>query len=423
MANWAADFEFVDGDDGGKFVSAGGSINTLRGLVGRGLVDEATAIYEELGGSLADALLDEAKVASSTTRTCIAEVFARARDFSRAARVFEMGNRHQDAGANHEKAGDFLSAAGAWQRANEPQKAAAAFERAGRTDLAMPLYQQSGAGESTAECLARQGRYLDAAASYRQMGNMHAEVELLRGVPLMDAQRPAAVVRLAELMAHYGHAAQAVPVLLETARSNPAAQNDQALRGLLIKLLDGLGRHEEAARLKQGFAAAQAPIHTPVAMAMAPTAADPMTLKAADGYAFLKAIPVFADLTSADMHDLYRIAQEASFPAGATILEQGVPGPGLAVIVTGNVQVLAQGEGGPRLLNTLGAGGYVGEISLILEGPTSARVVASTPVRSLLITRDSFKQFLFHHEGAAVRIYRLFTVNLAERVRTLSAAR
>jgi len=418
MANWAADFEFVDDQEGGKFVSAGGSINNLRGLLGRGNVDEATRVYEEAGGSLAAALLNEAKTASSTTRAAIAEVFSRSRDFASAARVCELGNRHQDAATFFEKAGDFASAAAAWQKANEPAKAGAAYERIGRSDLALQLYQQAGASENLAECLARQGRTMDAALLYRQQGNLHAEVEMLKSVPLMDAQRPAAVKRLAELMAHYGHAAQAVPLLIEAARHHPAAQNDVELRSILVRLLEGLGRMEEAARVNAGMGA---PVPAQPAVSGS-AAADPQAMdSAADAYAYLKAIPVFAELTIEDMRDLFRIAREATFPAGTVVLEQGVPGPGLVVIVQGSVEVIAMGDGAPRLLNTMGAGAYVGEISLIREGPTSARVVAKTELHSLLISRERFHHYLYSHDAAALRIYRLFTVNLADRVRALSA--
>ncbi len=76
-----------------------------------------------------------------------------------------------------------------------------------------------------------------------------------------------------------------------------------------------------------------------------------------------------------------------------------------------------------RLLNTLGVGGYVGEISLLLDGPTSARVTARSAVKALFISREAFTQYLFNTPAAAAKIYRLFSNNLAERVRALSAAR
>ena len=70
--------------------------------------------------------------------------------------------------------------------------------------------------------------------------------------------------------------------------------------------------------------------------------------------------------------------------------------------------------GGPR---------HVGESSLVRDSPTSARVMARTAVRALFIARDAFQKYLYGNPQAALAIYRLFTLNLAERVRVLSAAR
>ena len=60
-------------------------------------------------------------------------------------------------------------------------------------------------------------------------------------------------------------------------------------------------------------------------------------------------------------------------------------------------------------------------ISLVQDGPTSARVVAKVPSALLFISRDAFHRFLELHDNAAVAIWRYFAVSLADRVRALSA--
>jgi CRP-like cAMP-binding protein len=142
-----------------------------------------------------------------------------------------------------------------------------------------------------------------------------------------------------------------------------------------------------------------------------------------DGYGFLKALPMFADLAIDDMRSLFRVCVQHGFGPGMHLIEPGQAGRGLFVIVDGQVEVFGGAGPDARLLNTLGVGGYVGEISLLLDGPTSARVTARTNVKALFISREAFKQYLFNTPAAALRIYRLFSINLAERVRTLSAAR
>ena len=142
-----------------------------------------------------------------------------------------------------------------------------------------------------------------------------------------------------------------------------------------------------------------------------------------DGYGFLKALPMFAELSLPDMKALYRACSEMQFAAGQHLIEIGQPGKGLFVIVDGMVEVYGGPDVGSRLLNTMGPGSHVGEISLVRDSPTSARVTARTAVRTLFVSRDAFADYLYGNPAAALCIYRLFTQNLADRVRALSAAR
>ncbi|MFP2934849.1 cyclic nucleotide-binding domain-containing protein, partial [Pyxidicoccus sp. 3LG] len=140
-----------------------------------------------------------------------------------------------------------------------------------------------------------------------------------------------------------------------------------------------------------------------------------------DGYEYLKAISIFGELPMEDMKDLFRMAQQVLIPQDTTVLEKGARGTGLLVLLDGTVDVYSGPGMDARLLNTLGPGAFLGEISLILDGSTSAHVRARTAVRALRVTRVDFQHYLDTHEAAALRIYRLFTQNLAERVRALSA--
>jgi CRP-like cAMP-binding protein len=139
-----------------------------------------------------------------------------------------------------------------------------------------------------------------------------------------------------------------------------------------------------------------------------------------NGYGFLKAIPIFAELSLEDMKDLYRLARQVVIAPGTVLLEKGSQGTGLFVLLDGTVEVFSGPEQDARHLNTLGPGEYLGEISLVQDAPVSAHVRARTSVRALRISRSDFEHYLDTHEAAALRIYRLFTQNLAARVRALS---
>jgi len=418
VADYSSDFDFIEDESGGKFVSIGGPLQLLQGLLARADINGAVNLYEESGGSTRAGLLEEAAIASFETKKSIAQMFRRARDFAAAAKVYELARLDMEAAANYEQAGDFAAAGAAYQRGGELLKGAACLERGGRANEAIDLYRTAGSKEALAECLARQKRFDEAAIIFRALGNAHAEVEVLRSAIQHSQGGVACPRRFAELMVQYGHPHKAVQLLLDTSRRLPKDKQDAGLLAQLAQVLDLCGNAATAMKVREKIAGLSAqPVAAAPPLLTAPKSAAP------DGYGFLKALPMFAELSFGDMKALYRICSEATFGPGENLIQIGIPGPGLFVIVDGMVEVYGGPDASSRLLNTMGAGAYVGEISLLRDEPTSARVTARSAVKALFISRSAFSDYLYNNATAALCVYRLFTLNLAERVRALSAAR
>ena len=106
--------------------------------------------------------------------------------------------------------------------------------------------------------------------------------------------------------------------------------------------------------------------------------------------------------------------------ARAGLVRQNLPGLSVAVGVDGDV-VWAEGFGWADMEKRVPvAPGMRFRIGHTSKSLTSARVTASTLVRGLRISRESFEFYLETHPQAALRIYRLFSESLAQRVRELS---
>ena len=415
------EFEFLGDAVDGQFVPVGGPVSQLRGMLARQDIDGAVRLYEETGASARAELVLEATTASFELKKSIALMFKRARDFAAAGQVYETLKLDAEAAPCFEQANDFVRAADAWKRLGEIVKAAAAYERAGRLDDAVALYGQAGSKEQMADSLARGQKFEAAAALYRDVGNLHAEVETLRACVAATPDATGPTMRLAELMSNHGHAPRAIELLMTCVRASEKARNDGALLEYLARLLDSANNAAAAVKVR-----ARIPKEPPKVAQSIPVlrAALPMAnAPGDDAYGFLKALPMFADLSIDDMRSLFRVCVQHGFGVGMNLIEPGQAGRGLFVIIDGQVEVFSGMGADARLINTLGVGGYVGEISLLLDGPTSARVTARTQVKALFISRDAFKQYVFSTPTAAMRIYRLFSSNLAERVRTLTAGR
>ncbi|MCY1030357.1 cyclic nucleotide-binding domain-containing protein [Corallococcus sp. BB11-1] len=364
----------------------------------QGAVEDAVRAYEAMAAGHRERVLEEALVVPAATRETLVEVLRQARDFAGAARLLESDGDDRAAAPMYEQAGAPLLAAEAWLRVGEQARAAAAFERAGSLEQALALYQALGARESLAHLLGRMNRPMEAAEVFHMLGNTHAELEMLRAVPTDDAQRPEAVLRMSALLDAEGATWRAL-VLLADGLKHATGAGAAMLQAEQSRLLRQMG----LASPPEGAAAAEK--------------APPVV----DGYGYLKAIPIFDGLSLEDMRDLYRLARPVLVPAGTTVLEKGAKGGGLVVLLEGMVSVSTGPGPDARQLNMLGPGAFLGEISLILDGPVSAHVRAHTVVRALRVTRTDFQYFLETHEAAALRIFRLFTQSLAERVRALSS--
>lgn len=397
MAGSTAEPRLIDDGAVRGDVPVGAATRAVWDAVMQGAVEVAVRAYEHLAAPQREQVLEESHGLPGPTRASLVEVLRRARDFEGAARLLEADGAHAQAAPLHEQAGALRMAAEAWLRAGERGRAAAAFERAGSLEQALELYRALDARESMAQCLTRLHRPMEAAAVYRELGNTHAELECLRAVAPGHPRRREAVLRMSALVDELGDSWCALVLLADAMQESAAAREDGALQA-------------EHARLMRHLGLDATPAESERASAPPP-----------DGYEYLKAIPIFGELPMRDMKDLFRMAQQVLIPADTTVLEKGARGTGLLVLLDGTVDVYSGPGPDARLLNTLGPGAFLGEISLILDGPTSAHVRSRTAVRALRVTRVDFQHYLDTHEAAALRIYRLFTENLAERVRALSA--
>ncbi|HEV8672466.1 MAG TPA: cyclic nucleotide-binding domain-containing protein [Methylomirabilota bacterium] len=111
---------------------------------------------------------------------------------------------------------------------------------------------------------------------------------------------------------------------------------------------------------------------------------------------------------------LTNFGTQLSFGPGDTIVKEGEPGDGLYLILSGSAQVLRGGRGdGARPLSTLGPFRSFGEISLLVDQPRSATVVATTPLRCVKLTRTQLATVEDKEPKLAVRLYRLVAESLA----------
>jgi CRP/FNR family cyclic AMP-dependent transcriptional regulator len=104
----------------------------------------------------------------------------------------------------------------------------------------------------------------------------------------------------------------------------------------------------------------------------------------------IRKVPLFARCSRAELKEIAMLADEIDLKEGKEMTREGAPGREFFVLLEGTADV----KKNSRRVNTLGPGDFFGEIALVSREPRTATVVATSPVRALVITEWSFRQLL-----------------------------
>jgi CRP/FNR family cyclic AMP-dependent transcriptional regulator len=102
----------------------------------------------------------------------------------------------------------------------------------------------------------------------------------------------------------------------------------------------------------------------------------------------LRAVPLFASMSDADVHKIATFASEDSVPAGATLMREGDFSNEMVAIESGTADVLQDGQ----KVAALGPGDVFGEMGVLERELRNASIVASSPMRLIRLTTFDVKR-------------------------------
>ena len=121
---------------------------------------------------------------------------------------------------------------------------------------------------------------------------------------------------------------------------------------------------------------------------------------------------IFADLSRPELEAMVLAFEEEWVPEGHRIVRQGLSGSGFYVILEGEASVRIDGTERAKLSR----GDFFGELSVLLDEPPVADVVALSPVRALVMSRTDLADIL---RSAPTMMLRMLQVTL-RRLRSAS---
>jgi CRP-like cAMP-binding protein len=127
----------------------------------------------------------------------------------------------------------------------------------------------------------------------------------------------------------------------------------------------------------------------------------------------LRSVPLFSGLTDPSLEQILNRASEFEASPGHVLVQPNQPGAGLFVIEEGTVTV----ELRDRKVE-LGEGEFFGELALLDESIThTGRVIATTQLKALAISRDDFAELLEREPTIARLMLRVLAKRVAQATR------
>lgn len=128
----------------------------------------------------------------------------------------------------------------------------------------------------------------------------------------------------------------------------------------------------------------------------------------------LSKIPVFSDLPEHELEHLQSTLQVKTLKPGEILFREGDIGEHFYVLMEGELEILLGVETDDELLlNKIGAGEYLGEMSLVLPGgERTATARASQEAVLLSMSRDEFNELLEHHPMLVKSLVRVLSERL-----------
>lgn len=117
----------------------------------------------------------------------------------------------------------------------------------------------------------------------------------------------------------------------------------------------------------------------------------------------LAEVPLFQLLDPDARSALAQMMEQAKFPAGATIFQEGEPGDRMYVVCSGRVELATTDKLGQKLvLTTAARGDLFGEMSLLDQGARNARATVIEDAELLVLERATLVEFVRRCPEAAL---------------------
>ena len=127
----------------------------------------------------------------------------------------------------------------------------------------------------------------------------------------------------------------------------------------------------------------------------------------------LRTVPLFSELSDADIASLARLAARRNYPKDTVVFFENEEGDFFFMIVAGRIKVTILGDDGREIiLSMLGPGDFFGEMALLDNEPRSATAIAVEESELLSLHRTDFQSVIGDNPAISNALIKVLTARL-----------
>ena len=127
----------------------------------------------------------------------------------------------------------------------------------------------------------------------------------------------------------------------------------------------------------------------------------------------LRTVPIFGDLSEADLGKLAGLATRKHYPKDGVVFFENEAGDTLFMIAEGRIKVTILGDDGREIiLSVLGSGEFFGEMALLDNEPRSATAIAAEESELVSLSRAEFEGVLAQNPSMMAGLIKVLTARL-----------
>src|SRR5260221_7261659 len=132
-----------------------------------------------------------------------------------------------------------------------------------------------------------------------------------------------------------------------------------------------------------------------------------------DEQELLRTVPIFAELSDADIASLSRLATRRRYPKDTVVFFENEEGDFFFMILQGRIKVTILGDDGREIiLRVLGPGDFFGEMALLDNEPRSATAIAAEDTELLSLHRTDFQSTIGANLAISHALIKILTARL-----------